>query len=124
MQIDREHPHYPVWLMSIALILLVLAAYGVVDRIDQRADKIDAAAEQVAVSVTAAAQRIITARELAKGYDRCPPAEPGMTDVITMVIRSGADNKPEVLTCIRYAERPYAPRTKRMANPIVLTQSE
>ncbi len=123
MQTITERP-FPVWTMGIALFLLVLAAYGVVDRVDQRADQIDAAAERVALSFTATAQRLIEARELSKGYQLCPPKAEGMTDVLTLVIRSGADNKPEVLTCIRYAQRPYSPQAKRMSSRIVLTQAD
>lgn len=45
--------------------------------------------------------------------DRCPQPAAGYTDVVVLVIRSSADDKPTVTGCSRIAERSFVPRAAR-----------
>ena len=93
--------------MKIAAILVViLALYGIVGEIDMRA------AETTAVISQEARQRLAAARELERGMRDCPAPGPGMTDVVVMIVHSTADAGPTVTRCMRLAERPYVPRRR------------
>jgi hypothetical protein len=116
----HERLNYPTYVALVGLVMLLIAVYGLVDRIDRNADKADNSAERGSVATIVAAQRIIAARELARGFEKCPPQDPGMTTIVTLIVRTRPDNMPEVVTCIRYAERPLAPRTRRQAFETVI----
>lgn len=119
MVLFQENPSYPLWIAVPAIALLIFGALGLVDSIDREADRRDADARAAAVAAASVIES--RKRELARGYDLCPPAAPGMTNVLMMVVRSAADEEPEVVSCARLAERPFTPRARRQsANPPTL----
>lgn len=98
--LDDGHPspnrHF--WFASIALGMLLLLLFGVLDERDARVT----AAERAA---PAAPQRQFVF------LDDCPPPAPGYTDTVILVIRSQADLQPTVTRCARMAIKKYRPRT-------------
>ena len=107
--------------MKIAgIIMIIISAFGIVGAFDMRAEE---AATNPPATVASSPfdkgglggfqQRLAAARELERGLRGCPPAGPGMTDVVVMVVRYESDIVPTVEHCMRFAERSYLPRRAR-----------
>jgi hypothetical protein len=102
----RDRERWNMRLKLAGIMVIVLSAFGLVGAIDMRADEATAAATREAT------QRFAAARALERGLRACPPAGPGMTDVLLMVIHSRPDLGVTVSGCSRIAERSYLPRSQ------------
>jgi len=101
-----ERDRWHMGLKIAGIIVIILSAFGIVGAIDMRADEATAAATHEAM------QRLAAARELERGLRACPPAGPGMTDVLLMVVHSTPDTGVTVSGCSRIAERSYLSRPR------------
>ena len=88
------------------ILMIIISAFGIVGAIDMQA-------ELASERVTSNEKRAAAARELERGLRGCPPAGPGMTNVVVMVVRYESDIVPVVEYCMRFAERSYLPRRAR-----------
>jgi len=110
---DRER-----WTMRMkiaGIIMIIISAFGLVGAIDMQAEIASerATSNEQRVTHHDLMQRLAAARELERGLRGCPPAGPGMTDVVVMVVRYESDIVPRVEHCMRFAERSYLPRRAR-----------
>jgi hypothetical protein len=97
--------------MKIAgIVAFILSAFALVGAIDMRAE------EATSAQVHEHMQRLAAARELERGLRGCPPAGPGMTDVVVMVVRYESDIVPVVEHCMRFTERSYLPRPRNSSS--------
>jgi len=75
--------------------------------------EIAAAAEDA--ELRAAADRAVwrawlNARDLERGYQLCPPADPAAPSVMVIVVENRSDKQPLIKACFRVPERTYVPR--------------
>ena len=105
-QAYRERERWNMRLKIAGIMVILLSAFGIVGAIDMRADVATAKATRDAV------QRHAAARALERGLRACPPAGPGMTNVLLMVIHSTPNAGVTVSGCSRIAERSYLPRSQ------------
>jgi len=118
-QAYRERERWNMRLKLAGIMVIVLSAFGVVGAIDMQAELAAENPPAAAASSPFAKggfggfpQRLAAARELERGLRACPPAGPGMTDVLLMVVHSTPDTGVTVSGCSRIAERSYLPRSQ------------
>ena len=97
------------------ILMIVISAFGIVGAIDMQAEIASerATSNEQRVTHHDLMQRLAAARELERGLRGCPPAGPGLTDVVVMVVRYESDIVPTVEHCMRFSERSYLPRRAR-----------
>jgi len=111
----RDRLNWTMRMKLAGIMVIVLSAFGLVGAIDMQAEIASerATSNEQRVTHHDLMQRLAAARELERGLRGCPPAGPGMTDVVVMVVRYESDIAPRVEHCMRFAERTYLPRRAR-----------